>query len=162
MTVTPALPLTGAVPSATVESFVAEIVAVERAGALVTVPAAVVDALGGGGRIKVRATFDDHEYQGSVVTMGGAAVIGVRKDVQRAIGKGPGDSVTVTLERDDAERTVTVPDDLAAALDAAGRRPAFDALSYSHRREYVTWIDEAKKADTRARRVAGTIERLGS
>jgi len=145
-----------------VEHFDAEIVAVERGGAFVTVPAGVVDALGGGGRITVLATFDGHPYQGSVVTMGGGKVLGVRKDVQRAIGKGPGDRVAVTLERDDTERTVTVPDDLAAALDAAGRRAAFDALSYSHQREYVMWIDEAKRADTRARRVAGTIERLGS
>jgi len=143
-----------------VESFDAEIVAVERGGAFVTVPPAVVDALGGGGRTKVLATFDGHEYQGSVVSMGGEKVLGVRKDVQAAIGKGPGDTVTVTLERDDTERTVTVPDDLATALDAAGFRETFDALSYSHQREYVVWIDEAKKPDTRARRVAGTIERL--
>jgi len=66
----------------------------------------------------------------------------------------------VTVERDDAPRTVTVPADLAAALDAAGRSAAFDALSYSHQREYVDWIEEAKRADTRARRIAKTVEQI--
>ncbi len=53
-----------------------------------------------------------------------------------------------------------VPDDLAAALKKAKARAAFDALSFSHRREYVTWIDEAKRADTRARRISQTVEGL--
>jgi uncharacterized protein YdeI (YjbR/CyaY-like superfamily) len=55
---------------------------------------------------------------------------------------------------------VAVPDDLAEALEGAGLRQAFDAMSFSHRREYVTWVEEAKRPDTRARRVTGTIDRL--
>ena len=70
------------------------------------------------------------------------------------------DATIAAAERDTAERTVPVPDDLRAALDAAGLGVAFDALSFSHRREYVRWIDEAKKPDTRARRVAQTVERV--
>jgi uncharacterized protein YdeI (YjbR/CyaY-like superfamily) len=84
----------------------------------------------------------------------------VLKAIREQLGKGPGDDVVVTLTRDDAPRTVTVPDDLAAALEAAERRAAFDALSYSHQREYVEWIDEAKRADTRARRISEAVERL--
>jgi uncharacterized protein YdeI (YjbR/CyaY-like superfamily) len=54
-----------------------------------------------------------------------------------------------------------VPADLAAALegDAEAAR-AFEALSYSHRRQYVTWVDEAKRDETRRRRIARTIEML--
>jgi len=143
-----------------VPRFEAPIVAVERGGAYVTVPAHVLDELGGGGRIEVRATFDGADYRGSVVSMGGERVLGVRKDIQAAIGKGPGDTVAVTIERDDAERTVTVADDLRAALADAGLLDAFTTQSYSHQREYVTWIDEEKQPETRARRIAGTIERL--
>jgi uncharacterized protein YdeI (YjbR/CyaY-like superfamily) len=66
----------------------------------------------------------------------------------------------VTLAADTAPRTVEVADDLRAALDAAGLADTFTALSYSHQREYVTWIDEAKKPATRARRIAGTLDRL--
>jgi uncharacterized protein YdeI (YjbR/CyaY-like superfamily) len=54
-----------------------------------------------------------------------------------------------------------VPDDLRDALDVAGRSDCFDALSYSHRREYVQWINEAKKPATRTRRIAETVERIG-
>jgi hypothetical protein len=142
------------------ERFRAPIVAADRGGAYVVVPTPVVDALGGGGRIPVRATFDGVEYRGSVASMGGEKVLGVLKAIREELGKGPGDEVVVTLARDDAPRRVTVPDDLGAALDAAGRRAAFGALSFSHQREYVAWIEEAKRADTRSRRIAETIEQI--
>jgi hypothetical protein len=143
-----------------VERFEATIEDGRGGGALVTVPAEVDAALGGRGRIPVQATFDGVPYRGSVVTMGGARCIGLLKAIRDEIGKGPGDTVAVTLEPDTAERVVEVPDDLAAALAHAGLRPAFDALSYSHRRENVKAVEEAKRPETRARRIAGTIERL--
>ncbi len=72
-----------------------------------------------------------------------------------------GDTVDVTIELDEEPRVVEVPDDLAVALAAdADATAAFDRLSYSHRREYVEWIDEAKRAETRARRISATVERL--
>ena len=124
----------------------------------VVVPAEVLDALGGGGRIPVQATFDGVAYRGSVVTMGGRKVIGVTRAILAEIGKGHGDTITVTLERDVEERIVDVPDDLAAALDAAGVRAGFDALSYTKRKEHVRTITEAKKDETRASRVAKAVE----
>jgi hypothetical protein len=142
------------------EAFAAPIVAADRGGACVRVPPEVVEALGGGGRIKVRATFDGIDYRGSVVSMGGEKVIGLLKAIREELGKGPGDAVTVTLERDDAERSVDVPADLRAALDAAGLADAFRALSYSHQRENVSSITEAKRPETRARRIQQTVERL--
>jgi hypothetical protein len=143
-----------------VESFEAEIVEVEGGGAFVRVPDEVVAALGGQGRIPVDAMFDGVAYRGSVVSMGGGKVLGVLKGIRAELGKQPGDTVTVTLAADTAPRTVEVADDLRAALDAAGLADTFTALSYSHQREYVTWIDEAKKPATRARRIAGTLDRL--
>jgi bifunctional DNA-binding transcriptional regulator/antitoxin component of YhaV-PrlF toxin-antitoxin module len=144
-----------------VESFTAVLVAADRGGAYVKVPSKVVTALGGAARIPVQATFNGIAYRGSIVSMGGdTKVLGVLKSIRTELGVSPGDRLTVTVERDDAERVVTVPDDLAAALDAANLRDAFAALSYSHQREYVTWLDEARRSDTRARRVAETVERL--
>jgi len=142
------------------QEFRAPIVAADRGGAYVVVPATVVDALGGGGRVPVRATFDGVEYRGSIASMGGEKVLGVLKAIRDQLGKVPGDAVVVTVARDDAPRTVTVPSDLGAALTAAGRRAAFDALSFSHQREYVEWIDDAKRAETRARRITKTVEQL--
>jgi hypothetical protein len=143
-----------------VETFDAEIVEADGGGAYVRVPPEVVAALGGKGRIPVRATFDRIAYRGSVVSMGGEKVIGVVKAIRTQLGKQPGDTVTVTLELDQAERSVQVPADLRAALDEAGLGAAFDGWSYSHQREYVSWIQEAKKAETRGRRITETVAKL--
>jgi hypothetical protein len=145
-----------------VPSFQGVLRTAERGGAYVEVPDGVVEALGGGRRIPVRATFGGIDYRGSIVSMGGEAmVIGVLKSIRDELGAQPGDAVSVTVDRDDAPRSVEVPADLAAALDAAGLTAAFAALSYSHQREYVRSIEDAKRPATRARRVEQTIERLG-
>lgn len=142
------------------EAFEAEIVEARGGGAYVEVPADVVGALGGTGRIKVQATFDGIPYRGSIVSMGDGMVLGVLKDIRRRLGKAPGDRVEVTVEVDQAERTVEVPGDLAAALEGAQLQEAFDRLSYSRRRTYVTRIEEARKPETRARRVDQTLREL--
>jgi hypothetical protein len=145
-----------------VETLDAVIMEADRGGGYVRVPPDVVAALGGMRRIPVQATFDHIAYRGSVVSMGGEKVIGVSKGIRSELGKRPGDVVTVTLEPDRAERSVEVPEDLRAALDDAGLLGTFRALSYSHQREYVSWIGDAKKADTRARRITQTLSRIRS
>ena len=142
------------------EAFEAPIVQAPRGGAYVEVPPAVIAALGGKGRIAVRATFDGIAYRGSIVAMGGKAILGILKAIRAELGKSAGDRVTVTVEVDEAVRSVAVPADLAAALADADLRDAFDALSYSHRREHVTWIEAAKQPATRARRVSQTVDRV--
>lgn len=143
------------------QEFDATIRAADRGGAYVEVPGEVVDALGGKSRIPVRATFDGIAYRGSVVSMGGTdKVLGLLKDIRTELGKAPGDEVHVTLEVDDAPRAIDLPDDLRTALEAAGLHDAFRALSYSHQREYVMWIDEAKRPATRSRRISETVARL--
>lgn len=144
-----------------VETFDAAIVEGPRGGAYVVVAPDAVVALGGKGRIPVLATFDGIEYQGSVVSMGAEEkILGVRRAIRDALGKGPGDVVTVTLEVDRSERSVAVPEDLRAELERENLSERFAALSYSHQREYVQWIGEAKRPDTRRRRIDQTVERL--
>lgn len=114
------------------------------------------------GQVKVKVTYDGVPYRGSLAKMGHHChLLLVRKDIRAQIGKSPGDTVRVTVQRDTEERIVTVPEDLAAALalDPA-IRARFDKLSYTHRKEYVQWINEAKKPETRSRRVAQTVEKL--
>ncbi len=130
-------------------------------GHLVEVPPAVVEALGGKGRIPVTATFDGVPYRGSIVRMRGVAVLGVQKAIMAEAGVSVGDTLTVVVRNDEAPRQVEVPEDLAEALarnDAA--RAEFDGLSFSHRREYVEAINDAKRPQTRARRVERTIQGL--
>jgi hypothetical protein len=142
------------------ETFEGTVVVNDGGGAWVEVPGKVIAALGGGGRIPVQASFDGVAYRGSIASMGGCMALGLLKSIRTELGKGDGDPVTVTVERDTAERTVEVPADLASALDEAGLRTAFDALSYSHRREHVNAINDAKKPETRARRITKALELL--
>ena len=144
------------------ETFDAPIIEADRGGTYVRVPQDVVVSLGGAGRIPVQATFDGIAYRGSIVSMGGYQVLGVVKTIRTELRKAPGDVVTVTVEPDRGKRSVEVPDDLRDALARAGVSETFAALSYSHQREYVVWIEDAKRPDTRARRISETVRRVGA
>jgi hypothetical protein len=130
-------------------------------GQLVEVPDEVVAALGGRGRIPVRASFNGVPYRGSIVRMGGVMMLGVTKAIMAEAGAGPGDLLDVVVENNEAPREVEVPQELSKALK---RNPAaaavWDGLSFSHRREYVGYIVEAKRQETRSRRVEKTIREL--
>jgi hypothetical protein len=139
------------------QRFEATIESAAGGGAYVAVPAEIVAALGGGGRIPVRASFDGIAYTGSIAPMGAGPCLGILKAIRTELGKQPGDTVEVTVERDEAERTVDVPEDLAAALKHAGVRAAFDALSFSTRRELVNGVVEAKRPETRTRRIEKAV-----
>lgn len=107
----------------------------------------------------VRVTVNGaYTFAGRVGRMGGETLVGFNKAVRTAAGVAPGDEITVRIEVDAGERTVEVPDDLAAAL--GDLRPAFDQLAYSHRKEYVRAIMDAKKPETRERRIAETVRRV--
>ena len=98
-----------------------------------------------------------YTFAGRVGRMGGQTLVGFNKAVRTAAGVEAGDTIDVVIALDAAERTVEVPDDFGAALDAGGARAAFDALAPSHRKEYVRWITEAKKPETRAKRIAEAV-----
>ena len=131
-------------------------------GALIRFPFDVRQEFGTRGQVKVQVTFDGHPYRGSLAPMGdGGHVLGVRKDIRTAIGKGLGDSVEVVLQRDTAPRLVEVPALLQAALDKnLAAKDRFAALSYTHQKEYARWVSEAKRDETRTRRIEKTISDL--
>ncbi len=141
------------------EAFDAVIQGGSRGGALIEVPFDPKEVFGSG-RPRVIASFDGTPYRGSIASMGGRYVLGVTKAVREAIGKEPGDTVHVTVAADTAPRVVDVPDDLAAGLADAGLRDAFDALSYTRRKEHVRSIEGAKKEETRSRRLLAAIDEL--
>ena len=120
-----------------------------------------VPAVFGRARPPVRVTIGDHTYRSTIAVYGGRYFLPLNRQNRVAAGVAAGERVTVQLEADLEERTVEVPDDLRAALDGDDEaRSAFEALSYSHRKEYAAWIVEAKRDETRRRRIAKTLERL--
>jgi hypothetical protein len=141
--------------------FDAVVEAAGRGGAKVGLPIHAADVFGTRARVAVVAWFNDVEYRGSTMPMGdGTFCLGIAKAVRAAAGVDIGDPVHVRIQTDDAPRTVAVPDDLAAALEVAGATARFEALSYTHRREDVQWVEEARRPETRARRVEATIAKL--
>ncbi|NHC13697.1 YdeI/OmpD-associated family protein [Motilibacter deserti] len=125
------------------------------------VPEEVVQALGGGKRPAVVVTIGGHTYRTTVAPMGGRYFVPLAAEHRTAAGVAAGDEVEVEVEPDTAPREVVVPDDLGAELVAdAVARAAFETLAYSHRKEWVRWIEEAKKPETRAARVAKTVGSL--
>jgi bacteriocin resistance YdeI/OmpD-like protein/uncharacterized protein DUF1905 len=126
----------------------------------VVLPAAVAAAMGGRARIPVAGTINGAPFRGSTMPLGdGRHCVGFRKDTRaEAGGAEMGDTVAIEIRRDEAPRTVGVPDDLAEALAAEpGLREAFDAMSFTHRREWVEAVEGAKRPETRARRIAQAV-----
>ena len=111
------------------------------------VPDEVVDALGGYG------------YRTTVAPMGGAFWIPLAAEHREAAGVQAGQQVDVRVELDTAPRATPLPEDLDAALDDAARAH-FSGLAPSHRKEWVRWVEEAKKPETRAMRIEKTAEAL--
>ena len=127
----------------------------------IEVPDDVVAALGSGHRPPVTVTIGGHTYRTTVARMGGRFLIGLSAENRTAAGVAAGDQVDVEIEPDAEPRQVDVPADLAEALaHDHTARANFDGLSYTHRKEWVRWIEEAKKAETRATRLAKTVESL--
>ena len=117
-------------------------------------------AVFGSARAKVQVTFDGNPYRGTVAPMGGAYLIGVLKDIRKTLGKDIGDTVRVTVELDDAAREIAVPADVAAALKQARLERVFDGMAFTHRKEYINAITEAKKPETRQRRIDSMLAAL--
>ena len=110
-------------------------------------------------RPAVRGTVNGTPIRSRLSVYGGVTYLGLRREIREAAGIEVGDVVDVVLELDDEPREVTVPPELDAALiDDA--RATFDALSFTHRREYAEWVAEAKRAETRARRAERAVEML--
>jgi hypothetical protein len=127
---------------------------------LIEVPARVVAALSDKKRVPVNVTLNGVRYRSTIAVYGGKFYLPARKEIREAAKLAPGKRAHVTLETDAAERTVMVPSDLARALSSAKKRPAFDALSFTHRKEHVEAVTGAKRPETRAVRIAKVVSSL--
>jgi hypothetical protein len=125
----------------------------------IEVPADVVEALAAGKRPPVVVTVAGYTYRTTVAPYTGAYFIPLAAEHREAAGVAAGEEVDVSVTLDTAPREIAVPDDLAAAFDEPARA-RFDALAYTHQKEWVRWVEEAKKPETRAARIEKTVESL--
>jgi Bacteriocin-protection, YdeI or OmpD-Associated/Domain of unknown function (DUF1905) len=115
----------------------------------------------GAKRFPVRATVNGFEWRTSVTRMRGEFLLGLNREVRESAGAEAGDTVEVAIELDSEPREVEIPEALARALSAdADARAAFERLAFTHRKEYARWVAEAKRDETRNRRVSRAIEML--
>ena len=127
----------------------------------IEVPEEVVLGFDAGKRIPVVVTIAGYSYPSTIAVMGGRYLIPLAAAHRKAAGVAGGEEHEIELVHDTSSRDTPVPEDLAVALDAAGRRAAFDALSPSRRKEHVRQVTEAKAAATRQRRIQKVVDSLG-
>jgi hypothetical protein len=125
----------------------------------IPIPDEVIEALGSSKRPPVTITINGYTYRTTAVRMGGQFFVPLSAENREGAGVAAGEDITVDIEPDTAPREVTVPEDLAAAMDDAART-AYDGLSYTHRKEWVRWVEEAKRPETRATRIEKTVAGL--
>ena len=141
--------------------FTATIKPAGMGGTFVLFPHDTEKEFGTKGKVPVKATFDGIAYTGSLTKYGYPQhSLHVPKAIREQAGKKAGDSIDVVLWKDEAERTLEVPPALAELMKKEGLLPFFESLSYTHRKEYCRWISEAKKEETRTKRLAKAVEML--
>ena len=130
-------------------------------GAFVLFPYVVEKEFGSKGRIPVHVTFDGVPDRGALMKYGFPEhILGVPKAIRTQIDKGPGDTIAVQLWKDAEERTLEVPEDFRTLLKKEGLFGSFEQMSYTHRKEYCRWITDAKKEETRQRRLEKSVDML--
>jgi hypothetical protein len=145
----------------TKQTFTATIQNAGGGGAFVEVPFDVEKEFGSK-RPKVKAMIEGIPYRGILTRMGSDChILGIRKEIREQLGKTFGDALTVIVEPDTEPRMVEVPAELKQAFKTENlAKDLFEKLSYTHQKEYVNWINEAKREETRQNRIVKTIEML--
>ena len=142
--------------------FTAELEAARAGGAFVLVPREIATALGGLKQMRVIGTLNGVPYQSSTMPYGGRGLfIGVHKATREAAGIEMGDLLEVVVQRDERPRVIAMPPELEAAFGAEpALRARFEALAFTHRKEMALSIADAKRPETRERRLSAVVARL--
>ena len=114
-------------------------------------------------RAPVKVTLNGYTYRSTVAAMGGPPCVPLSKSNREAAGLEGGETLEVRIELDTEVRTIEPPPDLAMALEASP--PAWERwgeLSYTHQREHVEAIEEAKRPETRARRIDRAVQMVAA
>src|SRR5215210_4336653 len=119
-----------------------------------------VEKVFGAKRIPVKVWVNGVEHRSTIFRMGGKYMMAVPKRFRDAAGIKGGEMISVTMERDTEKRAVEVPKDLADALVKENLQDVFSKMSYTHQKEYVNAVNDAKREETRVRRIDKIIEKL--
>ena len=127
----------------------------------IIIPFDVQKTYGTRARVPVRGTINRHPFRGTIFPMGGKYMMAVNKELRAGAKAKGGDQISVTMERDEEPRIITPPADLARALRAnKTAQAAWDKLSYTHKKEHARAVEDAKRPETRQRRIEKAIAQL--
>lgn len=115
------------------------------------------------GQVKIKALFDGNvEYRGSLAKMkSDCHILGLTQEIRKQLGKTFGDVVSVSLTEDKEERVVEIAEDIVSVFNENPEaKTLFDKMSYTHKKEYIRWIEEAKKPETRENRKIKMIQMI--
>jgi hypothetical protein len=145
-------------------SFEAILIRPEGVGTLtyLNIPRDVSESFGSKGQVKVRGTINGYPFRGTAMPEGDDMhFLVVKKGIRDEIQATQGNTVMVTLELDPEARQVVIPENMARAFASQPlAKDAFERLSYSHQKEYVDWIQSARKEETRQCRIEKALELL--
>jgi hypothetical protein len=130
-------------------------------GAALKPPFDVVAVFQRKGRVPVRGTIDGFPFRSSLMNMGDGHMMVVNAQLRAGAQCKAGDTVTVLMELDEDKRTVEVPAHLKKIIDRDPKaREFWPKLSFTHQKEYVKAIEDAKKPETREKRIAAMMDAL--
>ncbi|EFK37620.1 Uncharacterized protein conserved in bacteria [Chryseobacterium gleum] len=135
----------------------------EMDAAFVEFPFSTEELFNKKGQVKVKVLFDNKvEYRGSLAKMkSDCHILGLTQEVRKQLGKTFGDEVSVALMEDKEERVVEIADDIVSVFNENPEaKTLFDKMSYTHKKEYIRWIEEAKKPETRENRKIKMIQMI--
>ena len=119
-----------------------------------------VEKVFGAKRVPVRVSINGAEYRTTVMRMGGKYVMAVPKKFRNEAGINAGEMITVEMEKDSEKRSVEVPNDLAVEITKRDLQNVWESLSFTHQKEYALAVEEAKREETRQKRITKIVEQL--
>ncbi|WP_223598298.1 YdeI/OmpD-associated family protein [Chryseobacterium sp. GVT01B] len=135
----------------------------EMNAAFVEFPFSTEELFNKKGQVKIKALFDGNvEYRGSLAKMkSDCHILGLTQEIRKQLGKTFGDEVSVSLTEDKEERVVDIAGDIVSVFNEnPDAKILFDKMSYTHKKEYIRWIEEAKKPETRENRKIKMIQMI--
>ncbi|WP_374463130.1 DUF1905 domain-containing protein [Chryseobacterium sp.] len=135
----------------------------EMNAAFVEFPFSTEELFNKKGQVKVKVLFDNKvEYRGSLAKMkSDCHILGLTQEVRKQLGKTFGDEVSASLMEDKEERVVEIADDIVSVFNENPEAKAlFDKMSYTHKKEYIRWIEEARKPETRENRKVKMVQMI--
>jgi hypothetical protein len=124
-------------------------------------PFDVVEVFHTKARVPVKGTINGFPFRSSLMNMGTGHMMAVNAQLRAGANCKGGDTVSVVMELDQDERKVEVPAPLKKIITSDPKtKESWSKLSFTHQKEWMRAIEDAKKPETREKRIAAMMDAL--